>query len=71
MKKLIVVLTLCAFALAPSLVAGEGCCDKAKAKDKAGEKVGCPAGGDKKGCCPKEGGAKECPAGKEKAPPKA
>ena len=66
MKKLIVVLTIAAFALVPSLPAGEGkCCDK----DKSGEKGGCPAGGEKKGCCPKEGGKKECP--KEKAPEKA
>lgn len=67
MKKLIAVLTLCAFALVPSLPAGEGQCPS---KDKAGEKGSCPSSGEKKGTCPKSGDKKECPAGKEKAPDK-
>jgi hypothetical protein len=68
MMKYIAIVTLAAFALLPSLTAGEGkCCDKNKAEQQ--EKGCCPAG--KKGCCPKDsGGKKECPA-KEKAPEKA
>ncbi len=69
MKKLIVILTLAAFALVPSLPAGEGCGAKDKGSCPAGEKGSCPVGGPKKGCCPKDGGQKECPA-KEKAPEK-
>ena len=65
MKKLIAVLVLAAFALGPSLLAGEGkCCDK----DKAGDKGCCPAG--QKGCPKKEGGNKP-PAPADKTPEKA
>ena len=63
MKKLIVVLTLVAFGFVASVTAEDGQCP---AKEKAGEKGCCPAGGKKKEGCPKDG-EKGCPA-KEKAP---
>ena len=62
MKKLILALTLAAFALAPSLPAGESkTCDKNKSG--CAEKAGCEKG--KSGCGEKKDG---CPAGKDGCP---
>jgi hypothetical protein len=67
MRKLIIVLTLAAFALTPSLPAGES---KSTGKDKQecpAKKDSCPASkGESGGCCKDKDGKKQCPGSKDK-----
>ncbi len=75
MKKIAIILTLAAFILAPSVMAGEAkgsdqkkpaCTEKCKADcDKCDKKDSCPMAKENKGKCPMSEKAKQCPMGEK------